>query len=175
MILLILLSASCQTIGAYINKTLTATGISQRDYFFYMCITILPFALIMMFFEPQKFKFGLIPLLLLCLGAVVRYYSQYSVVGMVRKLEPFQYQTWVTLTIILTFIIDTMLGTRQFDTRNLASILFTLGGILILTGFRLPEKSFRKDAAIRIICGIAQGYITFLFSNIGQTPSIFSF
>lgn len=44
MILLILLSASCQTIGAYINKTLTATGISRRDYFFYMCITILPIA-----------------------------------------------------------------------------------------------------------------------------------
>ena len=47
----VLLVASLFTaIGSYLDKYLVNLGISRDDYFYYMCLSMLPITLLMMFF-----------------------------------------------------------------------------------------------------------------------------
>lgn len=160
-IFLILFAALSSSIGSYVDKIIMAKGISRRDYFFYMCFTMLPFAIFMMLFENRYFELSFIPVGLLIISAFIRYQSQCSVVGILRNLEPFQYKTLVTLTIIITYIIDNFLGTQMLDVKSVASVLLTVFGVVLISNFKLQTKSLNKDVIIRIGCGIAQGYITF--------------
>lgn len=161
MVLYILIAALFRTIDSFIDKVLTQKGISRFDYFFYMCVTMLPFAAVILFFEPLKFEFETIPFLLLGSAAFLRYWQQHAVVGMVRKLEPFQYQTYLTMGIILTYFIDCFLGTRSLNLPNMTSIILVLGGVLMIGNFRLELSILNKDIFIRVFCGILQGYVTF--------------
>lgn len=161
MILYIFIAALFRTIDTFIDKILTQKGISRFDYFFYMCVTMLPFATIAMLFEPFKVKIEICPFLLLGFAAFLRYYQQHAVVGMVRKLEPYQYQTYLTMGIVFTYMIDCYLGTRTLSWQSLSSIVLVLGGVLLISNFRLEFNSLNKDILVRIICGILQGYVTF--------------
>ena len=111
MIAYIFAAALFRAIDSFIDKNITQKGISRFDYFFYMCISMLPFAFIMMVFEPIKFVFHWGPVILLLVSALLRYLQQHAVVGIIRKVEPYQYQTYLTMGIILTYIIDCFLGT----------------------------------------------------------------
>lgn len=161
MILYIFIAALFRTIDTFIDKILTQKGITRFDYFFYMCVSMLPFAAVMMFFEPIKFEFELIPLLLLGTAAFLRYYQQHAVVGMVRKLEPYQYQTYLTVGIVFTFIIDCFLGTRILGWQNIISVILVLSGVLLIGKINLKLDNLNKDILIRVLCGILQGYVTF--------------
>lgn len=160
-VLLILSAALTSSISSYVDKIIMNKGISRRDYFFYMCLTMLPFALLMMLFETNRFEISLVPLSLLAFSAFIRYHSQISVVGILRNLEPFQYKTYVTLTIVLTYFIDNFLGTQTLSFKSILSIVLTITGVLLISNFKLHTKSLNKDIIIRILCGIVQGYITF--------------
>lgn len=51
MIGLIILAAFISTIGTYIDKLLVKKGITKGDYFYYMCLTMVPFSIIMIIVE----------------------------------------------------------------------------------------------------------------------------
>lgn len=161
MILYILIAALFRTVDTFIDKVLTQKGISRFDYFFYMCVSMLPFAAVMMLYEPLKMKLELFPLMLLALAALLRYYQQHAVVGMVRKLEPYQYQTYLTMGLVITYLVDCYLGTRILGWQSVVSVVLVLGGVSLIGNFRFEYNSLNKDILIRILCGILQGYVTF--------------
>lgn len=161
MVLYIFIAALFRTIDTFIDKVLTQKGITRFDYFFYMCVSMLPFAAVMMMLEPTKFEFSLWPLLLLGTAAFLRYYQQHAVVGMVRKLEPYEYQTYLTMGIVITYVIDCFLGTRYLSLLNIISIILVLGGVLLIGKIKFERNSLNTDILIRVFSGILQGYITF--------------
>lgn len=161
MILYIFIAALFRTIDTFIDKILTQKGITRFDYFFYMCFSMLPFAAVMMFFEPIQFEFELFPFLLLGAAAFLRYYQQHAVIGMVRKLEPYQYQAYLTMGIVITYFIDCFLGTRTLALENIISIVLVLSGVLLIGKVKLERSTLNKDILIRVLCGIIQGYVTF--------------
>lgn len=116
---LILLSATLSTIGTYIDKRIIEKGISKKDYFYYMCVTMIPFAIISLFLElkTQIFKFELnwSFLLLLVIAGVIRYMKQNSFVNCYRKLEPYELKTYMTITLIICFFIDLIIGVQVFN------------------------------------------------------------
>lgn len=114
MALYIFITALLRAIGVFIDKVLTQKGITRFDYFFYMCFSMLPFSLIMMVFEPIRFELNWKPILLLCMAAFLRYFQQHAVVGIVRKSEPYQYQTYLTMGISITYIIDCFFRNKAF-------------------------------------------------------------
>lgn len=68
--------------------------------------------------------------------------------------------TYMSLGIILAFIIDSILGIKQFNIITLVSIVLTLIGVFTLADVKLKIKSLQKDLIIRIVCEITMGYIT---------------
>lgn len=161
MIAYIFAAALFRAIDSFIDKNLTPKGISRFDYFFYMCISMLPFAFIMMVFEPIKFVFHWAPVILLLVSALLRYLQQHAVVGIIRKVEPYQYQTYLTMGIILTYIIDCFLGTRTLTFENIISIFLVLGGVICIGDLKFRFSNLHWDILIRVFGGLLQGYITF--------------
>lgn len=160
----VILAALMSTVGTYIDKHLVNKGISRNDYFYYMCLSMIPFSIIMIIIEiitnNFKFEFSIIPIILLILAMFVRYKKQHTIVGCLTHLNPYESVTYMSLGIILAFIIDSILGIKQFNIITLASIVLTLIGVFILADVKLKIKSLQKDLIIRIICDIAMGYIT---------------
>lgn len=111
--------------------------------------------------KKNKFEFGITPILLLLAAAILRYLQMHAVVGMVRKLEPYQYQTYLTMAIVLTYIIDCAIGTRALSIYSIASIVLVLSGVLMIGSFKLEFNSLNKDILIRVATGIFQGYVTY--------------
>ena len=161
---IVVLAAFLSTIGTYIDKHLVNKGISRKDYFYYMCLSMIPFSIIMMIIEIYsgnfKFELSIIPIILLALAMFFRYKRQYTIVGCLTHLNPYESVTYMSLGIILAFIIDGILGIKEFNIFTLVSIVLTLFGVFILADVKLKIKSLQKDLIIRILCDVSLGYIT---------------
>lgn len=160
----VILTSLMITIGTYIDKHLVNKGISRNDYFYYMCLSMIPFSIIMIIIEIVtnnfKFEFSIIPIILLVLSMYIRYKKQHTIVGCLEYLKPYESVTYMSLGIILAFIIDSILGIKQFSIITLSSIILTLIGVFVLADVKLKIKSLQKDLVVRILCEVCMGYIT---------------
>lgn len=161
---IVILAALMSTIGTYIDKHLVNKGISRSDYFYYMCLSMIPFSMIMIIIEIAtnnfNFELSIIPVILLILAMYIRYKKQHTIVGCLTYLNPYESVSYMSLGIILAFIVDGILGIKQFSIITLASIVLTLIGVFTLADVKLKIKSLQKDLVIRIFCEVCMGYIT---------------
>lgn len=163
MLPLVVLTAFITVIATYIDKILVNKGISRKDYFYYMCVSMIPFSLIMILFDgyrgEMKFEFNLIPICLLVIAMFLRYKKQHTIVGCLTHLNPYESVTYTSLGVVLAFIIDSIIGVKHFDIIGIASILLTLIGVFTLADVKLNIKSLQKDLITRILCEVALGYV----------------
>lgn len=94
MITFVILNAIISTIAKYVDKHLVNKGISRKDYFYYMCLSMIPFAAIMIVIEAingsLKFEFNIIPIVLLIVAMFLRYNKQHAVQGSIKYLNPYE-------------------------------------------------------------------------------------
>lgn len=163
MILVVFITALISSIAIYIDKHLVNKGISRKDYFYYMCFSMVPFSIIMIIVETInngiKFEFSIIPIILLIIAMFLRYKKQHTIVGCLTHLNPYESSTYMSLGIILAFIIDSIIGVKQFNLISIASITLTLIGVFTIADVKLNIKSLQKDLLIRIICEVGLGYV----------------
>ncbi len=163
MILVVFITALISSIAVYIDKHLVNRGISRKDYFYYMCFSMIPFSIIMIIVEWAnngfKFEFNIIPIILLLIAMFLRYKKQHTIVGCLTHLNPYESSTYMSLGIILAFIIDSIIGVKQFNLVSIASIALTLIGVFTIADVKLNIKSLQKDLLIRIICEVGLGYV----------------
>lgn len=163
MILVVFITALISSIAIYIDKHLVNKGISRKDYFYYMCFSMVPFSIIMIIVETInngiKFEFSIIPIILLIIAMFLRYKKQHTIVGCLTHLNPYESSTYMSLGIILAFIIDSIIGVKQFNLISIASITLTLIGVFTIADVKLNIKSLQKDLLIRIICKVGLGYV----------------
>lgn len=164
--ILILLSSILSTIGTYIDKKIIDNGISKRNYFYYMCLSMIPFALLSLILEYKtgifNFTLNILIIILLLLAAFLRYIKQKSFVGCYRKLEPFEFKAYMSITLIICFIIDVILGIQNFTFFKALSIFLIIAGVLLACNIKINLKSIQKDLIIRIISDVSMGYITYI-------------
>jgi len=164
LIYIVILSSVFGAFGQYLNKHLVNIGISRKDYFYYMCLSMIPFSLMMLVVEyfnrNLRFEFTIIPFILLFMAMFFRYKKQHTIVGCLKYLNPYEDSAYLTLNIVLAFIIDVLLGIKGFNYVSFLSILLTVLGIFILSNFKLKISNLRKDLLIRILSSLIMGYIT---------------
>lgn len=102
MIAIVILNSFISTIAQYIDKHLVGKcGITRKDYFYYMCLSMIPFAAIMLVIEiingTAKFDFSLIPIGLLIIAMFLRYNKQQAVQGTMKYLNPYEVSTYMSL------------------------------------------------------------------------------
>ena len=161
---IVVLAGIFGAIGQYLDKYLVNIGISRKDYFYYMCLTMIPFSLIMVIVEyytgQLKFKFGFVPIILLIAAMLLRYKRQYTIVGCLKYLNPYEDSAYLTLSIIIAFIIDVILGIENLEAISILSILFTVVGVFLVADSKIKIKNLQKDLIMRIITSLLTSYIT---------------
>lgn len=163
-VVLIISAALFGAIGQYIDKHLVNMGISRKDYFYYMCLSMLPFAGIMIAIEVAtnqfKFSFEIIPILLLFVAMFLRYNKQRTIVGCLTHLNSYEDSAYLTLGLLIAFIIDVLLGTETLRIVSIISIVLTIVGVFLIANSKLKIKSLRLDILIRITTSLLMGYVT---------------
>lgn len=169
LIILIISAALFGAIGQYIDKHLVNMGISRKDYFYYMCLSMLPFSGIMIAIEVAtnqfKFSFEIIPILLLVVAMFLRYNKQKTIVGCLTHLNPYEDSAYLTLGLLIAFIIDVLLGIQSLRIISVISIILTIVGVFLIANAKLKIKSLRLDILIRIATSLLMGYVTHYILN----------
>ncbi len=163
-IYIILIASFCNAIQTYLDKYLVNLGIKKKDYFYYICLLTIPFSLISsiieIFTNSFKFSFKIIPFILLIIGMFLRYSKQISIVGCLTYLKPYEDQAYLSLNLLIAFLIDIILGIEKFSLLSIISILITITGVFLIANSKLKIKSLKKDIIIRIITTLLMNYIT---------------
>ena len=163
--ILIILAAIIGTIGTYINKKIVERGISRENFFYYMCLTMVFFSCGSLGLEASnetlKFEFSLPLVLLLILAMILRYLRQTSFVGYCRKLEPYEFETYMSFSLVICFIIDVIIGSQSFNLFKLLSIIFIILGIAFTYNVKLNVRNIQKDLLLKMIAEIGTSYIVF--------------
>ncbi len=151
-------------IGQYLDKHLVNIGISRKDYFYYMCLSMIPFSLIMVIIEfytgQLKFEFRFIPIILLIVAMFLRYKKQHTIVGCLKYLNPYEDSAYLTLSIIIAFIIDVILGIENLGVVSVLSILLTIIGVFTIADSKIKIKNLQKDLIVRISTSLLMSYTT---------------
>ena len=163
-IYLIILASLLSAIGQCLDKHLVEMGINKKDYFYYTCLSVVPFSALMLILEyftnNLRFEINVIPFIILIIGIFFRYKKQCTVVSCLKYINPYEDSAYLTLGIILAYIIDIILGLENLNLLSIVSIVLTIIGIFILANSKLKIKNLKKDIVIRILSTLIMGYIT---------------
>ena len=145
-------------IQSYAEKRTVSTGVSRRDFFFYSCLCLVPFAAIMLFLTPFYLDFSYILVLILFASIVLRYGKVTAIVSTVEYLVPFESEAYMCLGVILAYVVDCILGIKGFSHWGVLSIIITLFGVFLIADVKLQIKKLRINLVIRLICDVGSGY-----------------
>lgn len=164
LIYIVVLAGTFGAIGQYLDKHLVNIGISRKDYFYYMCFTIIPFSLIMVIVElytgQLKFELRFISIILLIAAMFLRYKKQHTIVGCLKYLNPYEDSAYLISGIIVAFIIDVILGIENLRIISILSILLTVAGVFMIADSKIKIKNLQKDLIVRIITSLLMSYTT---------------
>lgn len=146
--MLTFLTAVISSIASYVDKHLMNLGISRKDYFYYMCFSMVPFSVFMIVIEcitgNFKLEMSIIPIIALIFAMATRYFKQMSLAKMGQKLEVFENLSYMSLGIILSYIVDILIGIRDFNIWYVCFIIIVLIGVFSLSNVKLRLKNLKR-------------------------------
>ncbi|MBQ9013043.1 MAG: hypothetical protein IJ094_05690 [Bacilli bacterium] len=161
--IIMIITSIVSVIALYIDKHLLNIGITRKDYFYYMCLSMIPFSLVTLVIEylrgDIRFDFSIIPFIILIFAMLFRYYKQFAYAGTVKSLTPYENMAYTSLGIVLAFIIDIILKNRDFNYFSFLAIILTIIGVFLLSNNRLRSNGLKKDLVIRIVGNVILGFI----------------
>ena len=142
-----------------VKRTVNA-GITRRDYFFYCCVFIIPFAAVIQIFTPFYFKFGYELAILFAVSIVLRYGKMATEVSTIQFLAPFESEAYMCLGVVWAYIIDCVFRIKAFSAIGVISLFIVLLGVFLIADIKLQIRKLRVNLLLRIFCDVTLGYIT---------------
>ncbi len=165
LIIIVIIAAIINSIAQVIDKKIVKKGIKRKDYFYLMCLSMIPFALIMTIIEYKtgnlKFEFNILLIVLLILAMIFRYIKQNTVVGCLKHLNPYEDAAYMTIGIVFAYIIDVFLGSQTLLIDSAFAIISILLGVFFIADSKLKLNNLKKDLFIRITATLIISYITY--------------
>ena len=145
-------------VQSYAEKRTVTLGVSRRDFFFYSCLCLIPFAAAMLFFTPFYFNFNYILVLVLLLSVLLRYGKMTSIVSTVGYLVPYESEAYMCLGVIIAYVMDCVIGIKSFTYWGVLSTFLTLLGVFFIADVKLQVKKLRINLIVRLFCDVGLGY-----------------
>ncbi len=164
-LILIFAAALFGAFGQNIDKHLSNLKTTRKDYFYYMCVTMLPYSLIMVIIEVLNntfyFDFNVLIIILIILAMIFRYIKQHTIMGCLSHLNPYEDSAYLSLGIILSFILDCLISVQNITVYSVSSIFLILIGVFCVADSKFKISELKKDIVIRIVTSTIISYITF--------------
>ena len=145
-------------VQSYAEKRTVSTGISRRDFFYYSCLCLVPFAAIMLFLSPFYFNFSYIFILILLVSVLLRYGKVTSIVSTVEYLVPFESEAYMCLGVIIAYVTDCIFRIKVFSYWGVLSVIIALLGVFLIADVKLQIRKLRINLIIRLFCDVGSGY-----------------
>ena len=145
-------------VQSYAEKRTVSSGVSRRDFFFYSCLCLIPFAAVMLVFTPLYFQLSYIFVLILLVSVLLRYGKMTAIVSTVERLVPYESEAYMCLGVILAYIADCVLGVKAVSHWGVLSIVTVLLGVFLIADVKLQIKKLRMNLIIRLVCDVGLGY-----------------
>lgn len=143
---------------SYTEKKTVSSGVSRQDFFFYACLCLLPFAVVMLFLTPFYFEFSYVFIIVMLVSLILRYGKMTTLFSTIEYLAPFESEAYMCLGVILAYITDCIVGIKTFSHWGILSIAITLPGVFLISDVKLQIRKLRVNLIIRIICDLGLGY-----------------
>jgi len=148
------------TVQAYAEKRTVTAGIARRDFFFYSCLCLLPFAALMLPLSPFLWKPSLWLIPIFAASVLLRYGKLTAIVPTTEKLVPYESQAYMCLGVFLAYVIDGIAGIRAFSVWGVLSVLLAVGGVFLMADVKLRLRKLRVQLLVRILCDVGGGFLT---------------
>ena len=152
------LTSAFYAVQSYAEKRTVSSGVSRNDFFFYSCLCLLPFAVIMQIFTPFYFHFSYILILILVVSILLRYGKMTAIVSTVERLVPYESEAYMSLGVIIAYIVDCVIGNKVFSLWGILSIVLAVFGVFLIADVKLQIRKLRINLIIRLICDVGLGY-----------------
>lgn len=163
-ITMIIVAGLIGAIGQFIDKHLSDIGSSDKDYFYYMCVTMIPFSLVMTIIEYLtghfRFQMNVYVMILLVCAMILRYLKQNTTVNCLKYLNTFEDSSYLALGIIIAFIIDVILGIEKMKVLSIISIILTIFGVFIISNSKIRLKNVNGIICLRVLTTLFLSYVT---------------
>jgi len=157
---LVVLSSLFWAVQSFAEKRTVSAGPSRRDFFYYSCLFLIPFAAIMVFVTPLNFNFNYWLIPIFAAAVLFRYGKMAAIVVTMKHLVPYESEAYMCLGIILAYILDCLIGIKVFSLFGVLSIAVTLLGVFLIADIKLKIKNLQKGIIVRIICDVGLAYCT---------------
>ena len=145
---------------SYAVKKTISTGIARRDFFFYSCLCLLPFAAVMALVTPVYFTPTLWLIPIFAVSVFLRYGKQIAEASTMEKLVPYESEAYMCLGVILAYIIDCAAAIKSFTLWGCLSIVLAVAGVFLISDVKLQIRKLRISLIIRIVCDVGLGFVT---------------
>jgi len=145
-------------VQSYAEKRTVSTGVSRRDFFFYSCLCLLPFAAVMLLLTPVYLNVSYMLGLILLASIVLRYGKMTAIVSTVEYLVPYESEAYMCLGVIVAFVADCILGVKVFTHWGVLSVITALVGVFLIADVKLQIGKLRINLVVRIVCDVGLGY-----------------
>ena len=148
------------SVQSFAEKRTISAGPSHRDFFYYSCLFLIPFAAVLVFITPfyLELSYWLIPIFTAAL--LFRYGKMAAIVVTMTHLVPYESEAYMCLSVVLAYVIDCVIRVKTFSLVGVLSIIITLLGVFLIADVKLRIKNLQKGIIIRILCDVGLAYCT---------------
>jgi len=155
-----ILAALFWSVQSFAEKRTVNINPSRRDFFYYCCLFLIPFAAIMVFITPFYFNFNYWLIPIFAAAVLFRYGKMAAIVSTMKHLVPYESEAYMCLGIIFAYVVDCLIGIKAFSFWGVFSIAVTLSGVFLIADVKLKIKNLQKGIIIRILCDVGLAYCT---------------
>lgn len=165
MIYVLILVAFAKFLVTMLNKVFLQKSASSKEFFFVQTIVITLLGPVLFLVQPFYVEWSVISILLIIGIALFRAIDMKMYAKALRHISPLEMISYSTITIVITYLLDTLLGVMVFNIFVMLALLITLIGVFIITKSHAVGSKVALQLGLYILAAVGRGYLIYFALN----------
>ncbi|MGD9901640.1 MAG: hypothetical protein AB7S44_03800 [Spirochaetales bacterium] len=159
--LLLFATAGVESGIGFLSKKYIMRGMDYKEYFYYVTVALLPLSLIMFLFYPFYISISFLSVSIIMASVMVRFIGSVSYTLAVKKTSPLEISAYSTFAILITYFVDSFIGSVSFNIWALVSLFIIILGCILIAREQLDFKNVEGALFVKIVTDVLKGYLTY--------------